>query len=53
MLRWRTLDFEREVIDQPDYQGCSVLNYADEEVPYTRVHEFRHLHSLSVAGPNN
>jgi UDP-galactopyranose mutase len=44
MLRWRTLDFEREVIDQQDYQGCSVLNYADEEVPYTRVHEFRHLH---------
>ena len=44
MLGWRTLDFEREVIDQPDYQGCSVLNYADEEVAYTRIHEFRHLH---------
>jgi UDP-galactopyranose mutase len=44
MLGWRTLDFEREVIDQPDYQGCAVLNYADEEIPFTRVHEFRHLH---------
>jgi UDP-galactopyranose mutase len=44
ILGWRTLDFEREVIDQPDYQGCSVLNYADAEVPYTRVHEFRQLH---------
>jgi UDP-galactopyranose mutase len=44
MLGWRTLDFEREVIERPDYQGCSVLNYADAEVPYTRVHEFRHLH---------
>jgi len=43
-LGWRTLDFEREVINQPDYQGCSVLNYADEEVAYTRIHEFRHLH---------
>ena len=43
-LGWRTLDFEREVINQPDYQGCSVLNYADEEIAYTRVHEFRHLH---------
>ena len=27
-----------------DYQGTSVLNYADEDVPYTRVHEFKHLH---------
>jgi UDP-galactopyranose mutase len=35
---------KREVINQPDYQGCSVLNYADEEVAYTRIHEFRHLH---------
>jgi UDP-galactopyranose mutase len=44
MLGWRTLDFEREVINQPDHQGCPVLNYADEETPYTRIHEFRHLH---------
>ncbi len=44
MLSWRTLDFEREVIDLTDYQGCPVLNYADEEVPFTRIHEFRHLH---------
>ena len=27
-----------------DYQGTPVLNYADEEVPYTRIHEFRHFH---------
>lgn len=44
MLGWRTLDFEKEVLDLPDYQGCPVLNNADETVPYTRVHEFRHLH---------
>lgn len=43
-LGWRTLDFEREVVNTPDYQGCSVLNYADEDVPFTRIHEFRHLH---------
>jgi UDP-galactopyranose mutase len=44
MLGWRTLDFGREIVELPDYQGCAVLNYADEEVAYTRIHEFRHLH---------
>ncbi|MCC4267063.1 MAG: UDP-galactopyranose mutase [Microbacterium sp.] len=43
-LTWRTLDFEREVLDIPDFQGTSVMNYADAEVPYTRIHEFRHFH---------
>ena len=27
-----------------DYQGTSVMNYADTDVPYTRIHEFRHFH---------
>ncbi|MDA3646007.1 UDP-galactopyranose mutase [Saccharopolyspora indica] len=43
-LGWRTLDFETEVVQTGDYQGTSVMNYADEEVPYTRIHEFRHFH---------
>jgi len=43
-LGWRTLDFEVEVLDVDDFQGTSVMNYADEEVPYTRIHEFQHLH---------
>jgi UDP-galactopyranose mutase len=43
-LSWRTLDFEREVMPTGDFQGTSVMNYADEDVPYTRIHEFRHLH---------
>lgn len=43
-LGWRTLDFEREVLDTADFQGTSVMNYADEAVPFTRIHEFRHLH---------
>ncbi|WP_368388488.1 UDP-galactopyranose mutase [Schaalia turicensis] len=43
-LKWRTLDFETEVVNTADYQGCSVMNYADETVPYTRIHEFAHLH---------
>ncbi|MBA2769519.1 MAG: UDP-galactopyranose mutase [Sporichthyaceae bacterium] len=43
-LSWRTLDFEQEVLDVGDFQGTPVMNYADEEVPYTRIHEFRHFH---------
>jgi UDP-galactopyranose mutase len=43
-LGWRTLDFEREVLATGDYQGTSVMNYADEDVPFTRIHEFRHFH---------
>jgi UDP-galactopyranose mutase len=43
-LGWRTLDFESEVIDVGDFQGTSVMNYADVNVPFTRIHEYRHLH---------
>lgn len=43
-LSWRTLDFEREVLPVRDFQGTSVMNYAGADVPYTRIHEFRHFH---------
>ena len=43
-LGWRTLDFETGVLDIPDFQGTSVMNYNDAEFPYTRIHEFRHFH---------
>lgn len=43
-LSWRTIDLEEEVLPIEDYQGCSVMNYPDEDVAYTRIHEFRHFH---------
>ena len=43
-LSWRTLDFEEEVLEVGDFQGTSVMNYADSTVPYTRIHEFKHFH---------
>lgn len=43
-LGWRTLDFEQEVVDVGDFQGTSVMNYADASIPFTRIHEFRHFH---------
>lgn len=43
-LSWRTVDFEREVVDTGDFQGTSVMNYGDLDVPFTRIIEFRHFH---------
>lgn len=43
-LRWRTLRFEQEVVACEDYQGTSVMNFAEASVPHTRIHEPRHLH---------
>ncbi len=43
-LSWRTLRFEQETISKEDYQGNSVVNYPGPDVPYTRIHEPKHLH---------
>ena len=43
-LGWRTLDFYVEVLPIGDFQGTAVMNYNDADVPYTRIHEFRHFH---------
>ncbi|OYR10273.1 UDP-galactopyranose mutase [Brucella grignonensis] len=42
-LGWRTIDFEPEVLPVGDFQGTAVMNYADENVPFTRILEFRHF----------
>lgn len=41
-LGYRTLDFER-FTEQGDYQGCAVMNYGDQDVPYTRITEHKHF----------
>lgn len=43
-LGWRTIDLEEEVLPIEDFQGTSVMNYPDPDVPFTRIHEFRHFH---------
>jgi len=43
-LEWRSVEFDREVRPEQDFQGTSVMNYADLDVPFTRIHEPRHLH---------
>lgn len=43
-LSWRTVDLEAEVVEVDDFQGTSVMNYNDQDVPFTRIHEFKHFH---------
>lgn len=41
-LGYRTLDFDA-FRDEGDYQGNAVINYGDEQVPYTRISEHKHF----------
>ncbi len=42
-LSYRTVRFETEVVDRPNYQGNAVVNYTEREVPYTRIIEHKHF----------
>ena len=42
-LDWRTLRFEQERLDMPDYQGNAVMNFTDSDTPYTRIIEHKHF----------
>lgn len=43
VLEYRSLRFEHEILDVDNYQGASVVNYVDGEVPYTRITEHKHF----------
>lgn len=42
-LEYRSLRFETELLDTPDYQGNAVVNYTARDVPYTRIIEHKHF----------
>ena len=42
-LDWRTVSFEQETLNIPNYQGNAVMNYTEAEVPYTRIIEHKHF----------
>ena len=42
-LQFRSVRFETEVLDMPNYQGNAVINYTDRETPYTRIIEHKHF----------
>lgn len=42
-LEYRTVRFETEILDMPNYQGNAVVNYTEREIPYTRIIEHKHF----------
>lgn len=52
-LDWRTVRFETEVLDTPNYQGNAVVNYTDGETPWTRIIEHKHFETFGDAVLNN
>ena len=42
-LQYRTVSFETEMLDIPNYQGNAVINYTQRDVPYTRIIEHKHF----------
>ncbi len=40
-LKYRSVRFETEILDTPNYQGNAVINYTDSETPYTRIIEHK------------
>ena len=45
-LQYRTVRFETETLNTPNYQGNAVVNYTSHDVPYTRVIEHKHFESF-------
>ena len=45
-LEWRTVRFENEILNTPNYQGNAVVNYTERDVPYTRIIEHKHFESF-------
>ena len=48
-LEYRTVRFEQEIMDVPNFQGNAVVNYTDRDVPYTRVIEHKHFEMFGNA----
>lgn len=52
-LQWRTVRFETEKLDTPNYQGNAVINYTAGDVPYTRIIEHKHFEMFGQAVYDN
>lgn len=45
-LNWRTVRFETEVLNTPNFQGNAVINYTDADTPWTRIIEHKHFETF-------
>ena len=48
-LDYRTVRFEQETLEMPNYQGNAVVNYTEAVIPYTRIIEHKHLEVFGQA----
>lgn len=48
-LSYRSVRFETEVLDIPNYQGNAVVNYTEREIPWTRIIEHKHFETFGAA----
>lgn len=52
-LEYRTVRFETETLDTPNWQGNAVVNYTDAAIPYTRIIEHKHFEAFGQAVYDN
>ena len=52
-LEYRTVRFENEVLDTPNFQGLAQINYTEAEIPYTRIIEHKHFESFAAEVDKN
>lgn len=52
-LEYRTVSFEQQTLNTPNYQGNAVVNYTEAEVPYTRIIEHKHFETFGQAVYDN
>ena len=45
-LEYRSLKFEHEIIKVDNFQGNAIINYTDENVPFTRIIEHKHFEKI-------
>lgn len=48
-LDYRTVRFEQETLEMPNYQGNAVVNYTEAVIPYTRIIEHKHFEVFGQA----
>jgi UDP-galactopyranose mutase len=44
-LEYRSLRFETQILPIEDFQGNALVNYTEEEIPFTRICEHKHFES--------
>ena len=47
-LAYRTVRFEEEILDIPNFQGNAVVNYTEQMIPYTRIIEHKHFEQFGT-----